>query len=56
MKLFYLFRLPRLTTVGSKNVFRTSPFKHDLSDGCEFLDQGINMHDQPFIDTELGEY
>ena len=57
MNLFYSLRLPGLKPANSKTEFTTSPLhKHDLSDGCEFLDQPIHMHNQPFIDTELGEY
>ncbi len=57
MKLLYLLRLPILKTLGKQKDFHTSPqHKHDMSDGCEFLDQPIHMHDQPFIDTELADY
>ena len=57
MKLFYLLRLPMLKTIAAKKDSHTSPLhKHDQCDGCEFLDESMHMHDEPFADTELGNY
>ena len=57
MKLFYLLRLPNQLKPSGYNEFHTSSLhKHDQSDGCEFLDEPIHMHEEPFEDTELSEY
>lgn len=57
MKLFYLLQIPlKLKLFGTKEFHTSNEHEHDLAEGCEFLDETIHMHEEPFAATELSDY
>jgi hypothetical protein len=59
MKLFNLFKImgfSRTPVYSGEPENELNLHHHDLTDGCELLDETVHMQDQPFDENEEEDY